>query len=165
MLPAGTTVGWSDDWIWGISLIALSMVTHAAGLALISMSLAKCLGPVIVSHRHAHGRFIFFSVVVGVTSVLLALLHGIEASYWAAVYVWLGAVPDFRRAIFFSLQMVTTLGSSVVELGDRWKLMGPLEAIGGMLLFGLSTAFLFAVMLRVWPFPQTISGGVPEERS
>jgi hypothetical protein len=61
--------------------------------------------------------------------------------------------------------MVTTLGSSVVELGDRWKLMGPLEAIGGMLVFGLSTAFLFAVMLRVWPFPQTIRGGIPEERS
>ena len=36
MLPADATVGWSDDWIWGISLIALSMVTHAAGLALIS---------------------------------------------------------------------------------------------------------------------------------
>ena len=164
MLPADATVGWSDDWIWGISLIALSMVTHAAGLALISMSLAKSLGSMIETPRYAHGRFIFFSVVVGVTSVLLALLHGIEASYWAAVYVWLGAVPDFRRAIFFSLQMVTTLGSSVVELGDRWKLMGPLEAIGGMLLFGLSTAFLFAVMLRAWPFPQMIRGGAPEER-
>jgi hypothetical protein len=42
--------------------------------------------------------------------------------------------------------------------------MGPLEAIGGMSLFGLSTAFLFAVMLRAWPFPQMIRGGAPEER-
>ena len=156
MLPADATVGWSDDWIWGISLIALSMVTHTAGLALISMSLAKCLGPMILSHRHAHGRFIFFSVVVGVTSVLLAMLHGLEASYWAAAYVWLGAAPDFRRAIYFSLQMVTTLGADIFRLEDRWKLMGPLEAISGMLLFGLSTAFLFAIMQRVWPFPQAM---------
>ncbi|HME24678.1 MAG TPA: ion channel [Acetobacteraceae bacterium] len=154
MLPAGATGGWSDDWMWGISLIALSVVTHAAGLALIGMSIAKGLGSIIESPWHVHRRFTFFSLVVGVTSVLLAVLHGIEASYWAAAYVWLGAAPDFKRAIYFSLQMVTTVGADAVQLEDRWKLMGPLEAIGGMLMFGLSTAFLFAIMQRVWPFPR-----------
>ncbi|HEY2620179.1 MAG TPA: ion channel [Acetobacteraceae bacterium] len=140
-------------------------MTHAAGLALIGMGIAKGLGLMIEAPRHAHGRFILFSLVIGAASVLLALLHGIEASYWAAAYVWLGAAPDFRRAIYFSLQMVTTLGSDVVQLGDRWKLMGPLEAIGGMLMFGLSTAFLFAVMQRVWPFPQAMRGGRTRARS
>ena len=56
--------------------------------------------------------------------------------------------------------MVTTLGADVVLLEDRWKLMGPLEAISGMLLFGLSTAFLLAVMQRVWPFPQVMQATI-----
>jgi hypothetical protein len=158
MLPTMTTSGWSSDWMWGISLIALSVVTHAAGLALIAIGLIKILGPINDSQLRLHRRFIFFSLVVGVTAVLLAVMHGIEASYWAISYVWLGALPDFRRAIYFSLQMATTLGGDVVQLEDHWKLMGPLEAISGMLLFGLSTAFLFAIMLRAWPFQQGMRG-------
>jgi hypothetical protein len=164
MLPANATVSWSDDWMWGILLIALSMVTHAIGLTLISMSLVRSFGSIIDASRRAHRRLILFSVVVGVTSVLLALLHGLEASYWAAMYVWLGAASDYRRAIYFSLQMITTVGADAVQLGDRWKLMGPLEAISGMLLFGLSTAFLFAIMQRVWPFPLAMSGATHRDR-
>ena len=156
MLPAAATVGWTDDWMWGLALIALSVVTHAAGLALIAISVARLFGSMIESSLRVHRRFILFSLVVGAASVLLAMLHGLEASYWAAAYVWLGAAPDFRRAIYFSLQMVTTLGADIFQLEDRWKLMGPLEAISGMLLFGLSTAFLFAIMQRVWPFPQAM---------
>jgi hypothetical protein len=155
MLPAAATLGWSDDWMWGLALIALSVVTHAAGLALIGVGLAKVLGSMIETPWHVHRRFVVFSIVVGVASVLLALLHGVEASYWAAAYVWLGAATDFRWAIYFSLQMVT----------DRWKLMGPLEAISGMLLFGLSTAFLLAIMQRVWPFPQAMRARPPVDRS
>ena len=156
MLPAGTAGDWGDDWIWSISLIALSVVTHAAGLALIGITFVKCFGSMIASPWRTHRRFIFFSLSLGVMAVLLVLLHGIEASYWAVAYVWLGAAPDFRRAIYFSLQMATTLGGDVVQLGDRWKLMGPLEAVSGMMLFGLSTAFLLAIMQRIWPFPQTM---------
>jgi hypothetical protein len=165
MLPADATAGWSDDWMWAISLIGLSMVTHAIGLTLISMTLVRSLGPIIDSPWRAHRRLILFSFVVGVASVLLALLHGLEASYWAATYVWLGALPDYRHAIYYSLQMITTLGADAVQLRGRWALMGPLEAISGMLLFGVSTAFLFAVMQRVWPFPPAMSGATPAERS
>ncbi len=165
MLPAAATVGWSVDWMWGISLIALSMVTHAAGLALIVHQ--PCPGVRFDGRDRRACPSTLHRVLrraVGATSVLLALLHGLEASYWAATYVWLGAAPDFRRSIYFSLQMVTTLGADVVQLEDRWKLMGPLEAISGMLLFGLSTAFLFAIMQRVWPFPQSMRAATPPDQ-
>jgi hypothetical protein len=133
-------------------MIAVSVMMHAAGLALMGVGLAKAFGAVMNAPLRMHHRFILFSVMVGVAAVLLALLHGLEASCWAAIHVWLGACPDFREAIYFSLQMVTTLGADVVQLETRWKLMGPLEAISGLLLFGLSTAFLFAVIQRAWPF-------------
>ena len=98
--------------------------------------------------------------MVGIATFLLAVLHGLEAALWAIVYVWLGALPDFSHAVYFSLQMVTTLGADVVAMDPRWRLIGPLEAIGGMLLFGLSTAFLFAVLQRIWPSPSGTKGSL-----
>ena len=46
---------------------------------------------------------------------------------------------------------MTTFGHAGLFLEARWQLMGPLEALNGMLLFGLTTAFMFAVIQKVWP--------------
>ena len=151
MSAADTTGLWLADWLWGLLLVAVSLVdTRPAGL--IGVSLARWFGWLTQSAQHSRGSFVLFPTVIGVASLLLAVLHGLEASIWAASYVWLGASPDFPRAIYFSLQMITTLGADIVVMDRHWKLMGPLEAIAGILLFGLSTAFLFAILQRVWPF-------------
>src|ERR1700732_2601298 len=76
---------------------------------------------------------------IGVAGLLLAVLHGIEAAIWAAAYVWLGA-----------LDSPTTRGASGLTLEPHWQLMGALEAANGMLLFGISTAFIFAEMQGYW---------------
>ncbi len=146
------TGGWTDDWLWGLSLIVSSVVMHVFGLAMIGTCLVKVLP---FTQRRATHPLVVFSVAIGFAALLLALLHGVEASLWGATLVWLGAVTDFRSAIYFSLQMATTLGANVVQLEERWKLMGPLEAISGMLLFGLSTAFLLVVAQRVSPFARS----------
>jgi len=152
MLPAGTTGAWLGDWVWGLLLVAVSLAAHASGLGLIGAFLAKCFGRLFQSSERGRKLLFVFPIVIGATSLLLAVLHGLEASLWAIAYVWLGASPDFTRAVYYSLQMITTLGADVVSIEARWRLMGPLEAISGMLLFGLSTAFLLAVLQRVWPF-------------
>ena len=46
---------------------------------------------------------------------------------------------------------MTTRGASGLNLAEEWRLMGALEAADGMLLFGISTAFLFAVLQQIWP--------------
>ncbi len=46
---------------------------------------------------------------------------------------------------------MTAYGHANLFLKDRWQLMGALEALNGMLLFGLTTAFLFSMIQRVWP--------------
>jgi hypothetical protein len=45
---------------------------------------------------------------------------------------------------------MTTFGNTAVNLEDRWKLMGAIEALSGWLLFGLTTAFLFGMIQKVW---------------
>jgi len=46
---------------------------------------------------------------------------------------------------------MTSYGHANVFLAEHWQLMGAIEALNGMLLFGLSTAFLFAVLREHWP--------------
>jgi hypothetical protein len=75
--------------------------------------------------------------------LLLAVLHGIEAAFWAAAYLCLA------RSIRLELRSFTpstTRGASGAMLQPDRQMMGALEAADGMLLFGISTAFIFTVM-------------------
>jgi len=87
-----------------------------------------------------------------------ATLHGVEAVAWAALYVWVGAMSDPSTAILYSLSAITSYGHSEVFLQDRWKLLGAIEAMDGLILFGLTTAFLFAAIERVRSSPQASRG-------
>jgi hypothetical protein len=53
--------------------------------------------------------------------------------------------------MLYSLDAMTTYGHASLYLKDQWQLMSALEALNGMLLFGPTTAFLFAIIQRVWP--------------
>jgi hypothetical protein len=92
-----------------------------------------------------------FVVVIGVAALLATLLHGIEAANWAAAYRLLGALPDNKSAMLYSLSAMTSYGHANLFLEEQWQLMGALEALNGMLLFGLTTAVLFAMIQKVWP--------------
>jgi hypothetical protein len=66
------------------------------------------------------------------------------AGFWARAYLLLRALPDVKAAMLYSVSVPTTSGHASEILTDRWRMLGSLEALNGMLLFGLSTAFLFA---------------------
>ncbi len=146
MHPVGIGT-WVGDWAWSLPLIVLTVVIHVCGLAVIGERVVDALGE-SVDRR----RFMFkFAVVMAVTSLLATVLHGIEGGIWAAAYRFLGALPDIRTAMLYSLSAMTSYGHANLFLEGRWQLMGALEALNGMLLFGLTTAFLFAMIQRVWP--------------
>jgi hypothetical protein len=100
---------------------------------------------------HARRSSIVLAVLMIVTVLLLTVLHAVEASAWAGAYVALGARADFASAMLYSLSAMTTYGHADVFLATHWQLMGAIEALNGMMLFGLSTAFLFAVLREHWP--------------
>jgi hypothetical protein len=144
---AVTSVGWSADWAWGLPLIVLTVLIHVSGLGLVSHGLANGSIGRMLGRRDSRVAFI---VVVGATTLLATCLHGIEAGIWASAYRFLGALPDFRDSMLYSLNAMTSYGHTNLSLEDHWHLMGALEALNGWLLFGLSTAFLFAVIQKVW---------------
>jgi hypothetical protein len=147
----------SLDWTWGLSLIALTIAIHATGvvmMALVVLGIRPRLESRKLGLRHVLPIVIG---IVGATGLLLAVLHGIEAAIWAAAYVWLGALDSPKDAILYSFDSITTRGASGLTLQQHWRMMGTLEAAGGMLLFGISTAYLFAVMQGYWPMLSALS--------
>jgi hypothetical protein len=88
---------------------------------------------------------------IGALGLLLVVLLGIEAAVWAAAYLWLGALDSPEDAILYSVDSMTTRGASGLMLERHWRMMGALEGADGMLLFGISTAFMFAVLQAFWP--------------
>lgn len=140
-----------DNWTWGLSLIALTIVFHAAAMSAMALALIDFYGHVTRWRLPLRHIFAILIGVIGAVGVLLAILHGIEAAIWAAAYWRLGALGSFQDAVLYSLDSMTTRGASGLALQPHWALMGALEATDGMLLFGISTAFVFAVMQAYWP--------------
>jgi len=137
---------WPADWAWGLPLIVITVLIHVVGLILVR------LGALRVWKRtrpHWHPTAVFV-IVIGLTTLLATSLHGIEATIWAVAYRFLGALPDNRSAMLYSLNAMTSYGHTNLRLEDRWHLMGAIEALNGWLLFGLSTAFLFGVIGKVF---------------
>jgi hypothetical protein len=142
---------WIGNWKWSLPLILLTVMIHVCGLALISEIFAGVLSESI-DRRSFMPKF---AVVIGSVALLTTVLHGIESAIWAAAYRFLGALLDNRSAMLYSLSAMTTYGHANLYLKDRWQLMGALEALNGMLLFGLTTAFLFAMIQQIWPLGST----------
>ncbi len=140
-----------ENWTWSLSLIALTIVFHAAAMAAMALALIHFYAHVTRWRLPLRHVFSILIGLIGAVGLVLAILHGIEASVWAAAYWRLGALGSFQDAVLYSLDSMATRGASGLALQPRWALMGALEAADGMLLFGISTAFIFAVMQAYWP--------------
>jgi hypothetical protein len=88
------------------------------------------------------------SIVAGASLVALAA-HLVEIAVWAVLFVLCGQFTDFAAALYHSAENYTTLGYGDVVMSASWRLLGPLEAADGMLMFGVSTAGIFAVIQRL----------------
>lgn len=87
------------------------------------------------------------AVMITTVSILMAS-HASEVIVWSLVYARLDAAPAGADLIYFAFVNYTTLGYGDVLPVERWRLLGPLTAMNGVLLFGWSTAVIFEVMRR-----------------
>jgi hypothetical protein len=88
-------------------------------------------------------------IVAGATLVALAA-HLIAVASWAVVFILCGEFSQLAAAFYHSGMNYTTLGDSNKVMSPSWRLLASFEAANGMLMFGVSTAMLFAVILRLF---------------
>jgi len=145
-LSVGTPISWSADWAWSLPLIILTLLVHVVGLLLIAEIAKRFLNGVTQGHSYP----VVFTGIVGGTSLSVTLLLAIDGMIWAVAYLLVGALPDTNSAVLYSLSALTAYGHANLDLERRWQLMGAMEALNGMLLFGLTTAFLFGTLQKTW---------------
>ena len=93
------------------------------------------------------GKALWFDIAIVGRAIALALVaHLIEMAVWAVLFVMCGEFADFGTAYYHSAVNYTTLGYGDVLMSAKWRFLGPLEAANGMLLFGVTTAMVFAIM-------------------
>jgi hypothetical protein len=140
-------VPWKSDWLWSIPLIVVTILFHSYVLGLISRGLRALLK----EDREKHLNDALSVFAVGGSSLCAICLHGLEAWMWSVAYHLLGTLGGDRKdAMLYSISVMTTVGGTNLHLEPSWALMGPLEALDGWILFGLTAAFLFALIQKVW---------------
>ncbi len=77
------------------------------------------------------------------------MAHLIDIAIWAVLFLVCGEFSDFGTAYYHSAVNYTTLGYGDLIMTRSWRMLGPLEAANGMLMFGVSTAIIFAVIHRL----------------
>jgi hypothetical protein len=138
---------WHVDWAWGVPLIVLTVTLHVLGLGIIQQKIVPLYGA-LMRRNHTTGGF---AVVMGTTTLLATALHGIEAAIWGIAYILIGALPDAKLAMLYSMGAMTTYGHEDLHVQAHWQMLGAIEALNGWLLFGLTTAFLFALIEKIAP--------------
>jgi hypothetical protein len=128
----------------GAGLLLWSLLCYALATVLI-------VGMVVRVLPGDHGKLGFWRSVGVMMSVTLITggMHLMEIALWAIVLLLCGEMATFETAFYVSAENYTALGYGDIVLSGRWRLLGPLEAINGLLLFGFSTAVLFAVLNRL----------------
>jgi ion channel len=95
-------------------------------------------------------------VMVG-TATALMTAHTLEIFVWALAYAFCGAAPADSDLLYFAFVNYTTLGYGDVTPVQAWRLIGPMTAMNGILLFGWSTAVLFEVLCKAVELRASIS--------
>ncbi len=84
------------------------------------------------------------------TVAVLMAAHIAEVIVWSLAYAMVDAAPSGTDLVYFAFVNYTTLGYGDVVPVQRWHLLGPMTAMNGVLLFGWSTAVIFAVLQKAW---------------
>ena len=126
-------------------LIGVSVFIHGFGTLEVLVRLANTLQ----RRQGRRGRIPSGMLTIRVVISLL-LLHLLEASSWAALFWLAKALPDAETAIYFSLTSYTTVGYGDVVLPPDWRLLGPIEAATGILMFGWSTGVMVSAITRIY---------------
>ena len=126
----------------GTAIVVPMVIFHVAGLLFLSQLLKR----LAKRSPEQDPLALWWFLTVAVLAILG--IHTVEAWCWGAVYLALGEFATMKDALYFSVVTSTTLGYGDMLLSERWRLLSTFEAMGGLILFGVSTAYLLALLRR-----------------
>jgi len=129
----------------GTFLVVATIVFHISLLLFLAHRLIR-----LTRKLETFGSAFNFIVLTSFSLIFIVAIHTAEIWFWAGIYYYLGEFALFEQALYFSAVTATTLGYGDIVLSPQWQLLSTFEAMAGLLLFGASTAFLIAMMRKMF---------------
>lgn len=126
--------------IIAFAIVSICVVIHILGLTYLAEALVKQRPKLASMKTTGH------AVVILLVFAAIVVLHMLETAIWAGFYSAWSLFPDFETSWYFSLTSYTTIGYGDVTLPEKWRLLGGIEGFSGVLLCGLSTAFILIIL-------------------
>ena len=95
--------------------------------------------------KRSHPSLRLIIAMIATLSVLMAA-HVLEVFVWSLAYLIVDAAPAGTNLVYFAFVNYATLGYGDVTPVEGWRLLGPITAMNGALMFGWSTAVIFEVL-------------------
>lgn len=131
-------------------IVILAVGLLAMSVCLVSQAYASVLGARYFAHasKQPAGNKPWRSIFLRFSTLMITLMIGniVQVVFWAMLYRLLGAFDDFETAVYFSGVTFTSLGYGDVLLEGRVRLLGPLQAANGLMMFGITTALFFSAV-------------------
>jgi hypothetical protein len=84
-----------------------------------------------------------------IVMIVMMLGNFVQILIWGTLFILLGEFGRLYDAVYHSAVNFTSLGYGDVVMSARWKLLGPLEAANGVLMFGMTAAALMAILQQM----------------
>ncbi len=126
-----------------VLLLSLTLCLQCAGVT----TLIEWLKRVLIRDIRKHGP-VYSAILVVKSTVAIVILHGLAILLWASFYRG-RCFPSWEVAFYFSASSYSTVGYGDLALPSNWRSLGPLEAITGVLMCGISVSVLFALVTRL----------------
>jgi len=134
----------------GIHLLVAAPVMLLC-LILQGVVVAICLRRYARYRKRWEGREALWMEIVLLMVVMMLTLtcNFVQIGIWAALFMALGEFKNFTTALYHSGVNFATLGYGDIVMSERWRILGPIEAAHGILMFGMSTSLMTAAVLDV----------------
>jgi len=125
----------------GTVLVALTLAIHVAAV----MATVHLFRREKETGR-AGSSFLMDASIVFRVNGFVFIAHSVEIGLWAVSFMMCGEFRYFGTALYHSAVNYSTLGYGDIVMSAKWRMLGPIEAANGALMFGVSTALIFAVI-------------------
>jgi len=128
--------------------LIIGFITMAVCLSIQCVVIGAMLDAIIVLEKRGIIRLTLFGVSSLLVAVMLMMLAGnlVQITLWAGLFFAFNEFADFATAFYHSVVNFSTLGYGDIVMSDKRRLLGALEAANGVLMFGLTTGFLYTVL-------------------
>jgi len=128
--------------------LIIGFITMAVCLSIQCVVIGAMLDAIIVLEKRGIIRLTLFGVSSLLVAVMLMMLAGnlVQITLWAGLFFAFNEFADFATAFYHSVVNFSTLGYGDIVMSDKRRLLGALEAANGVLMFGLTTGFLYTIL-------------------